>query len=288
MSRHRFSDATTAQLERLIRPLLAARIFPSEDVLRAVYCSRPGAIQVNERGDVAVLDRWRDHLDLIAIEALWCPHHDLPAAIADLRVCADRHGFSGLVSPPVLEVDVPLYRSAGLSVREILETLEIRAGELRHTEPSATCTVRPALPADISAVLGIDAACFEPFWRYDRRHLERFQGTGSLVLAERDGRCLGYTLVTVDRGSAVLGRLCVDTPFQRQGIGRHLVRSALETAFDAGAQHVSLSARRDNVPALELYRAVGFRVTGRRYAFLTLGSDVRGGDDDRIDPIMGD
>lgn len=287
MSARRFRDASEAQVDRLIRPLLAARLFADEAALRAVHHARPWAIQVNERGDVAVLDRWRDHLDLLAVEALWCPHRHIGAAISDLEACADRHGHSGLVSPPVLEADVQHYRSAGFQVRELLETLELKLSS--HTRGAVGgLGVRAASAADVTSILAVDAACFEPFWRYDRRLLERFCDAGGLSLIEQDGRCLGYTLVTVHRDSAVLGRLCVDTPFRRQGVGTRLLDSAIDSAVGAGARYLTLSTQTGNDIALALYRSAGFRLTGRRYAFLTLGSDVRGGEVDRIGALMGD
>lgn len=287
MPTRRFADADGAQLDRLVKPLLAARVFPDEATLRAVHAARPWALQVNERGDVAVLDRWRDHLDLLAIEALWCSHRHLPATIADLDACATLHGFSGLVSPPVPEVDVPLYRSAGLTLRELLETLE-RAVEPRTGIAGARSPVRAAGPEDIPAILEADAACFEPFWRYDRRLITRFCDSGDLAIAEQDGRCLGYTLVTIDRDSAVLGRLCVDPSARRMGVGARLLQSAIDRAGAAAARHITLSTQTDNTAALALYRSAGFRITGRRYAFLTTGSEIRGGELDRIGPLMGD
>lgn len=288
MSARRFADATTSQLDRLVRPLLAARLFPDEATLRAVHLMRPWAIQVNERGDVAVMDRWRDHLDLAAIEALWCPLRHLPAAVTDLDACANAHGFSGIVSPPVLEADVPVYRSGGLEVREMLETLDLTIEPATHTAPPVDIIVRAAGPADIDSLLEVDAACFEPFWRYDRRLLDRYCADGGLALAERDGACLGYTLVTIDRDSAVLGRLCVEPRSRRAGVGATLLRRAVDAAHEAGARHMTLSAREHNDEALRLYRAQGFRLTGRRYAFMTLGRDVKGGEGHRIDPLMGD
>lgn len=287
MSARRFVDASGSQLDRLVRPLLAARVFADEAALREAHRARPWTIRVNDRGDVAVLDRWRDHLDLLAIEALWCPHQHLAAAITDLDACAAAHGFSGLVSPPVMEADVPLYRSAGLTVRDLLETLELQVGARPDPAPGEPL-VRAASRADITAILRVDTACFEPFWRYDRRLLTRFCDAGDLALAERDGRCLGYTLVTIHRDSAVLGRLCVDAPFRRGGVGTALLRSAIDRAAAAGARYMTLSTQRGNAAALALYRSEGFRLTGRRYAFLTLGNDVRGGEGDRIDPLMGD
>jgi len=286
-SARQMRDASDAEVDRLVRPLIAARLFADEATLRAVHRARSWAIQVSDRGDVAVLDRWRDHLDLLAIEALWCPHRHTAAAIADLGACASRHGYSGLVSPPVLEADVPIYRCAGLVVRELLETLELTVGT--HIGGTAGKPgVRTASEADVPAILEVDAACFEPFWRYDRRLLDRFCDSGELSLIERDGRCLGYTLVTVHRDSAVLGRLCVDTSFRRQGVGTRLLDSAIDRAVGAGARYLTLSTQTGNEIALALYRSAGFRLTGRRYAFLTLGSDVRGGEVDRIGALMGD
>lgn len=276
MSTGRLTGASSSQLERLIRPLLAARVFPDEDTLRAVYRARPWAIQVNDRGDVAVLDRWRDHLDLAAIEALWCAHRHLPAVVAGLDTCAADHGFSGLVSPPVLEADVPLYRSAGLTVREMLETLELGSGPLPGAADPGDFAIRAVSPGDLPAVLEVDEACFESFWHYDMRLLQRFCAAGGLALAERDGRCLGYTLVTIDRDSAVLGRLCVAPGSRRRGVGAGLLRSAVRNARDAGVRYVTLSTQTDNVGARALYRDAGFTLTGRRYAFLTLGSDSKG------------
>lgn len=293
MPSRRLADATPAQLDRLVRPLLAARVFPDEAALRAVHRSRPWSIQSNQRGDVAVLDRWRDHLDLLAIEALWCPHRDLPDAIQRISRIAGEHGFTGVVSPPVLEADVPAYEAAGLGVRELLETLELPRAVLRGDMPAGSpppqeISIRIVGPECVAAVLEVDMRCFEPFWSYDRRLLDRFAAAGALAVAERDGACLGYTLCTVDRGSAVLGRLCVDAQHRRRGVGTALLRAAVARVRETGADHMTLSTQSGNTGALALYRAEGFRLTGRRYAFLTLGSDRRGGEDDRIGALMGD
>lgn len=293
MPPQRFAEASIAQLDRLVRPLLAARVFPDEATLQAVYRSRPWAIQSNQRGDVAVLDRWRDHLDLLAIEALWCPHRDLPEAIRHISRIAAAHGYAGVVSPPVLEADVPAYQAAGLVVRELLETLEmprsaVHDGRVPDASSLEGISIHIVGPEHVPAVLEIDARCFEPFWRYDRRLLGRFAAAGALAVAERDGGCLGYTLCTVDRGSAVLGRLCVAAPHRRRGVGTALLRTAVLRACETGADHMTLSTQSGNTGALALYRAEGFRLTGRRYAFLTLGSDSQGGEGHSIGPLMGD
>jgi ribosomal-protein-alanine N-acetyltransferase len=282
-----FSNATVAQADRLARTLVAARVFPDEETLRAQHRDRPWIIQVNARGDVAVLDRWRDHLDLLGIEALWCPMRYIGDAIAQLSLCAMEHGFSGLVSPPVVSGDVPAYEAAGMRVREMLAVLELTPVSPADVPERPDVTIRPALMADAESVLGIDADCFEPFWRYDRRLMQRFLDVSAVAVAERDGRCVGYTLTTVDRGSAVLGRLCVCASERRTGIGSLLLEAAVVRARESGARHMTLSARTGNAAALALYRSAGFTDTGRRYAFLTTGDETRRGQGHRNGSLMG-
>jgi len=204
-----FSNATVVQADRLARTLVAARVFPDEETFRAQHRDRPWIIQVNARGDVAVLDRWRDHLDLLGIEALWCPVRYIGDAIAQLSLCAMEHGFSGLVSPPVVSGDVPVYEAAGMRVREMLAVLELTPVSPADVPERSDVTIRPALMTDAESVLAIDADCFEPFWHYDRRLMQRFLDVSAVALAERDGRCVGYTLTTVTWVGGAGSALCL-------------------------------------------------------------------------------
>ncbi len=282
-----FADATEAQVDKLARTLVAARVFPDEDTLRAQHRERPWTIQVSARGDVAVLERWRDHLDLLGIEALWCPMRHIRAAVAHLSSCAMEHGFSGLVSPPVVSGDVPAYEAAGMHVREMLAVLELTPVNPGAVHRRPDVAIRPALMSDAEEIIAVDGTCFEPFWHYDHRLMRRFLEAGEVTLAERDGRCVGYTLSTVDRGSAVLGRLCVCASERRSGIGSLLLEAAVVRARESEARHMTLSARTGNTPALALYRSAGFADTGRRYAFLTTGDETGRDRGHRIGSLMG-
>jgi len=50
--------------------------------------------------------------------------------------------------------------------------------------------------------------------------------------------------------------------FRGQGIGRALIDATLTAARSKGAQRIDLEVREDNVPAVALYRAVGFITEG--------------------------
>ncbi|HHJ98782.1 MAG TPA: GNAT family N-acetyltransferase [Actinobacteria bacterium] len=282
-----FADATAAQVDKLARALVAARVFPDEQTLRAHHRDHPWMIQVSGRGDVAVLDRWRDHLDLLGVEALWCPVRHIGDAVTHLSSCAAEHGFSGLVSSPVRSSDVPVYEAAGMRVRETLAVLELTPVCPAAAPGRPDVSTRTALAADAEEIIAIDGECFEPFWHYDIRLMRRFLDAGGVTLAERDGRCVGYTLSTVDRGSAVLGRLCVRVSDRRVGIGSLLLEAAVSRAREGGARHMTLSARTGNAAALALYRSAGFADTGRRYAFLTVGDETGRDRGHRIGSLMG-
>ncbi|OII39567.1 hypothetical protein BIU98_10890 [Curtobacterium sp. MMLR14_010] len=80
----------------------------------------------------------------------------------------------------------------------------------------------------------------------------------------------GFVLVTA-RGTgrptdpsdaAYLSLLAVRPDLQARGVGRALLVAAVEAAAAAGHPAVVLHALADNLPALRLYEAAGFRPTG--------------------------
>jgi [ribosomal protein S18]-alanine N-acetyltransferase len=83
------------------------------------------------------------------------------------------------------------------------------------------------------------------------------------VCARVEGFLIGRVVV----GEAELLTLAVDPAAQRQGIGRALVAELIAVAAARGAVRVFLEVARDNVAALTLYRAMGFREAGVRRGY---------------------
>ncbi len=91
----------------------------------------------------------------------------------------------------------------------------------------------------------------------------RFEGE-NVVLAVRDGDQLaGFCwCVLFDPGTGLEGEvaeLFVDAGHRGQGIARALVRSAVRLFRDRGVTLGYVWTRPDNGPAVQLYRAAGFR-----------------------------
>lgn len=264
--------ASAGELKRLVRPLTAAQVVSSAEELERIAATEPWRVQVSARGDVAILGRWRDHLPYLAIETLWCPASRAADALGQIRHIASEQGLSDVISPPTPAEDTGSYVTAGMHVDTLVSTYRlVRGAPAGRATASTICTIRAARPADLRALLEVDARCFGPFWRYDRRHMDHFVVLGRLALAEVGGQAVGYTLCTLHGDEGLLGRLCVVPESRRKGIGSALVHDAVEHVWASGGRNLTLSTQTDNAPSQALYRREGFRDTGRRYAFLRFG-----------------
>lgn len=87
-----------------------------------------------------------------------------------------------------------------------------------------------------------------------------------LLVAERDGRCLGTVQVVLamppnQPHRAEIAKMIVHPAARRQGIARALMGAALDAARSAGKTMMTLDTRTGDA-AEPLYAAVGFKVAG--------------------------
>lgn len=89
--------------------------------------------------------------------------------------------------------------------------------------------------------------------------------SASLFVAEAGGALAGYALVLFRAGTSVarLYSIAVAPAFSRRGIARMMLARVEEEARDHGALFLRLEVRADNMGAITLYRAAGYREFGR-------------------------
>jgi ribosomal protein S18 acetylase RimI-like enzyme len=273
MARHVFTPAASSDVERVAATLVGGRVFADAEEARATHSAAPWRIQMTAHGDIAVLDRWRDHLDVLAVEALWCAQRTIPGAMRQLHDVARSLGYRDLLSPPAPVSQVSSYEAAGMHVRETASSWALRctSGGIPEAGMVDGVELREGTDSDLETVLAVDGRCFDVFWRYDTRHLCRLIRLQRLVLAEWAGEAIGYTLSTADRGEAGLGRLGVVPEWRRKGVGRMLASETERWACGQGAARLTLCTQSDNAPARALYRGLGFREAPDRFAFLQFG-----------------
>ena len=82
-----------------------------------------------------------------------------------------------------------------------------------------------------------------------------------------DRKVMGYGIVMLSPGEAHILNVCIDSEYQRRGLGRYLLRHLIKKSRQTDIEMVMLEVRRSNVPALQLYQSEGFHELGVRKAY---------------------
>ena len=119
--------------------------------------------------------------------------------------------------------------------------------------------LRPFERSDLPAILDIEQACFEDFWRFDALSFEDIAATHPyFVVAELHGRVVGYQYNALDGEYGYLVRIAVHPSASGKAIGVRLMSEAVRFFKSAGVQRIMLNTQDDNVHAHRLYEWFGF------------------------------
>ena len=119
--------------------------------------------------------------------------------------------------------------------------------------------LRPVEKRDIPALLAIEKACFEDFWRYDAFSFEDIAATHPyFVVAELNGKVIGYQFNALEDEFGYLVRIAVHPSVNGQGIGVRLMSEAITFFQQAHVLRIMLNTQDDNVRAHRLYEWFGF------------------------------
>jgi ribosomal protein S18 acetylase RimI-like enzyme len=135
--------------------------------------------------------------------------------------------------------------------------------------------MRSAEPADLDSLVSLLAALFaiEEDFVFDeakqRRGLSLMleNERGCVLVAEAEGlvigMCSGQLLVSTAEGglSLLVEDVVVDEQWRGRGIGRLLMAAISDWAREKKVSRLQLLADRNNIPALDFYRSLGWQTT---------------------------
>jgi len=127
-------------------------------------------------------------------------------------------------------------------------------------------TIRDMNHEDLAAVSDIERRSYEFPWSHGVFRDCLLAGYQSMVLI-REGRLVGYAILSVAAGEAHILNVCVDLEFRSMGYGERLVDEMLFRARSASVRDIFLEVRPSNETALALYRKKGFRLVANRPAY---------------------
>jgi ribosomal-protein-alanine N-acetyltransferase len=121
--------------------------------------------------------------------------------------------------------------------------------------------------ADLDEVMAIERTSFRHPWS-SRFFLEELQvACARSVLAEINGKIIGYVLFWLLPEEVDIHNIAVHTEFRRQGIGHVLLRQVAEQARSRNSSRITLEVRVSNLPAQKLYQSMGFVSKGLRKGY---------------------
>jgi ribosomal protein S18 acetylase RimI-like enzyme len=138
-------------------------------------------------------------------------------------------------------------------------------------------TIRSATPEDVDLLMSLverlDSELVQNPYdenpaEVERAKVERMVADGVALLAEDEGRPVGYALARYgDHGptTAYVSDLWVDGGARRQGLGRELLRRVGTAAAERGVTHVLLDVDAKNRGAIAFYERLGFTEIAKIY-----------------------
>ena len=133
---------------------------------------------------------------------------------------------------------------------------------------SASLAFRDMTPADVPAVLSIDREAFETPWTAEG-FLECLAGGSRcrVAFAGKPDDVAGYCITHQALDEAEVYTIAVRRDYRRQGVGRALLREALEAARLNAARVIFLEVRITNASARALYESEAFQQVGLRRGY---------------------
>ncbi len=124
--------------------------------------------------------------------------------------------------------------------------------------------LREVRTGDLREIVRIEKLSFPDPWTASQLLFEIIHEYSRGIVAEKDGRIVGYTFAMVVMDEGHIGNIAVDPSYRRMGIGRRLLRKLLADMEAEGVKKVFLEVRKSNVPAIRLYEDEGFVEIGIR------------------------
>ena len=112
-----------------------------------------------------------------------------------------------------------------------------------------------------------NSAAFEPYLQRFARFMQTpvYDPEWDIVVAGSDGRIGAFCIAWPDRltGTGLFEPVGTHPDFQRKGLGRAVMLEALDRMQQWGLREAIVTTGEDNLPAIRLYEAVGFRLARR-------------------------
>ncbi len=124
--------------------------------------------------------------------------------------------------------------------------------------------IRPMTEEDILEVLEIEKESFATAWTYHAFRLELKNRLAVYLVAAADDRIAGYGGMWLILDEAHVTNVAVHPYFREQRVGQRIMEALIEEARSRSLMRMTLEVRKNNDPAIRLYKKLHFLMAGIR------------------------
>ncbi|MDQ3362731.1 MAG: GNAT family N-acetyltransferase [Actinomycetota bacterium] len=182
-----------------------------------------------------------------------------------LATAEDDPAIAGLVVDGFLDKFRPIFGARmdrALRIMEKWVTLEHASGGVTSLVTEGYSTAEIAGSVGVRTAPSHEDVLARGLWRALKRNLGLPRTLWATTL-------LSYPRYSYNASEAYVERLVVSPAFRHRGIARLLLTAAEDLARETGKETVGLHVSGNNLAALRLYEAEGYKQAGRQRSFLT-------------------
>lgn len=123
--------------------------------------------------------------------------------------------------------------------------------------------IRVANLNDVAEIFKIENECFSTPWS-ENSIAESIENENTILyIAELDGETAGYMGVQIFSGEGYVTNVATLKEFRRRGVAKALIKEVMKNEME----FLTLEVRKSNIPAISLYKSLGFVEVGKRPRF---------------------
>jgi len=133
---------------------------------------------------------------------------------------------------------------------------------------------------DLEAIVGLDAECFEPPFRFSKAAMNRFAEAENawVVVAEAEGALAGFCIIHIEQAESLdvgyVVTIDVAAGFRRGGLGEQMLAAGEAWVRGSGGAGMMLHVFVRNDAAVKFYERLGYKRVGGQRGFYGPGIDA--------------
>lgn len=258
---------------RLVDSARRVHLRLSPDSLKARLGSSPGFLAedaVGLRGFMVIEPQHFGTTVIVAaaVRDTWGVRPYLDAILPQIEQAAHKEGAPTITHIGYDEWLVDGLGERGFEICEWIVNFERFGGWPKVIVP-VPALVRTAHLHDLPAILALDNLVFDQLWRKTETNFsEALARAVSFVVAEMEGRIVGYEWCEIYRKHAHLARIAVHPNYQGHGIGAQLLYQAIVDSLSRNVNLITLNTQEANERSHALYQRFDFVKTEQRIPVL--------------------